>query len=202
VRFKEGYDIRRFFLKGIRCLRVVYTSIESVFDIMQIPARRLPLKGIYRIKPPFGTEQFQCASAVLSRIEPSLEVDLGAIPNMTRGFSGGIGFQGDVCGALMGGVLALGMAYGTELQMRHPTKVFRAGLVAMKEGSRVFQNEHLHPSFRASLRVGRLYRRFVSQFGSADCTDIIGRTHGTKNRDFCEQIAHSTAQSALDLIDV
>jgi len=32
VRFKEGYDIRRFFLKGMRCLTVVYTSIASVFD--------------------------------------------------------------------------------------------------------------------------------------------------------------------------
>jgi C_GCAxxG_C_C family probable redox protein len=168
---------------------------------MQVPAGKLPLKGTYRIKPPFGTEQFRCAGAVLAQIEPRLELDLGSIPNMTQGFSGGIGFQGDVCGALMGGVLTLGIAHGTELQRRQPTKLFRAGVVAMKEGSRVFQNEHLHPSFKTSLRVGWLYRKFVSQFGSADCADILVR-HQLKNRDFCEQIARTTAQLVSSLIDV
>jgi C_GCAxxG_C_C family probable redox protein len=202
VRFKDGYDIRRFFLKGIRCLSVVYTSIESVFDMMQKPAERRPLKVTYRIKPPFNTERFQCASAVLSRIKPRLESDLGSISTMARGFSGGIGFQGDVCGALMGGVLALGIAYGTQLQRRHPTKLFRAGLVAMKEGSAVFENEHLHPSFRASSRVGTFYRQFVRQFGSADCAHILDKTHVPKNRAFCEHIAQSTAESASALINV
>jgi len=202
VRFKEGYDIRRFFLKGIRCMRVVYTSIESVFDIMQIPAGRLSSKGTYRIRPPFGTEQFDCANAVLSRIESRLDLNLGSILRVSQGFSGGIGFQGDVCGALMGGVLALGIAYGTELQMTQPTKLFRTGLVAMKEGGKVFQNEHLHPSFRTSLHVGKLYGKFVSEFGSADCIDILGKVSRPKNRDYCEKIAQSTAQLALDFIDV
>ncbi|MGB3478953.1 MAG: hypothetical protein WBB67_07315, partial [bacterium] len=91
--------------------------------------------------------------------------------------------------------------YGSELQRTQPTRLFRAALVAMKEGSRVFQNEHLHPSFKTSLRVGRLYRKFVSRFGSADCTDILGKTYESKTRGFCEEIARSTAQLTLDLIN-
>ncbi|MCK4390455.1 MAG: C-GCAxxG-C-C family protein [Desulfobacterales bacterium] len=200
VRFKEGYDIRRFFLKGIRCLKVVYTSIESVFDIIQRPDSALPPKGPYRITPPFGTDEFHCASAVLSRIESQLKLNLDSISRMTQGFSGGIAFQGDICGALMGGVLALGTVYGTELQRTQPAMVFRAGFAAMKEGSRVFQNEDLHPSFKTSLRVGKLYRKFVSRFGSADCTDILGKACRPKNRDLCEEIAQTTSQFTLDLI--
>jgi C_GCAxxG_C_C family probable redox protein len=201
VRFKEGYDIRRFFLKGIRCLRVVYTSIESVFDIIQMPHGRLPSKNTYQIRPPFGAEKFHCASAVLLQIESRLNLNLSSILKISQGFSGGIAFQGDICGAFMGGVFALGIVYGSELQRTQPTRLFRATLVAMKEGSRVFQNEHLHPSFKTSLRVGRLYRKFVSRFGSADCTDILGKTYESKTRGFCEEIARSTAQLTLDLID-
>ena len=201
VRFKQGYDIRRFFLKGIKCLRVVYGSIESIFDIIE--ASRSPtLKDSYRISSLFGAERYHCAGAVLSRIEPCLRPELGSILKITQGFSGGVAFQGDICGALMGGVFALGAVHGTELQRTQPVKLFRAGWVAMKEGSRVFQNEHLHPSFRTSLRVGELYRRFVSRFGSADCADILGQTNESKRGALCGEIAQSTAQLTLDLIDV
>ena len=200
VRFKEGYDIRRFFLKGIICLRVVYTSIESVFDIIQMPHANLPSRDTYQIRPPFGIGKFHCASAVLSRIESHLNLNLGSVSKITQGFSGGIAFQGDICGAFMGGVLALGIVYGTELQSTQPTRLLRAGLVAMKEGSRVFQDEDLHPSFKTSLRVGRLYRKFVSRFGSADCAGVLGKANGSTRRGFCEEIAQDTAELTLDLI--
>ena len=36
IKFKEGYDIRRFLLKGMKCLRLVYTSIESIVDIVEM----------------------------------------------------------------------------------------------------------------------------------------------------------------------
>lgn len=201
VRFKVGYDIRRLFLKGIRCLKVVYTSIESVFDIIQMCDRRLSSKSIYQIRPPFDTQRLHCAGLVLSRIESQLNSNLGSILEMTRGFSGGIAFQGDICGAFMGGVLALGTVYGTELRRKQYSRLFRAGLVAMKVGSRVFQNENLHPSFKTSLRAGMLYNKFVSQFGSVDCIDIIGRVSRSKKRNYCEEIAESTAQLTLDCIN-
>ena len=196
VRFKEGYGIRRFMLKGIRCVRVVYRSIESVFDIIQRPERQLFPGNRARISPPFGSGRFDCASATLSRIDSRLHFGPGALSKAARGFSGGIAFQGDICGAFMGGVLALGILYGTELEKMQPTRIFKAGWVAMKEGSRVFQKEDLHPSFRTSLRVSRLYRGFVSRFGSANCKDILGHF---KNRDLCEEIAGYTAQCTLTL---
>ena len=103
-------------LKGMKCLRLVYTSIESIFDIVEMAERRFPSKGTYRVMPPFDTKKFY--------------------------------------------------------------------------------------SFKTSLRVGMLYKKFVSQFGSADCIDILGKVSRSKNRDSCEEIARSTAQLALDLMSV
>jgi len=183
-------------------LTVVYTSIESVFDIIQKDDRRLASKHMYQMRPPFDMQRFPCAGVVLSQIESQLNADFGPILKTARGFSGGIAFQGDICGAFMGAVLALGTVYGTELGRKQYSRLFRAGLVAMKEGGRAFQKEHLHPSFKTSLRVGMLYKKFVSKFGSADCIDILGRVSPLKDRGFCEEIARSTAQLALDFIDV
>ncbi|MCK4604654.1 MAG: C-GCAxxG-C-C family protein, partial [Deltaproteobacteria bacterium] len=201
VKLNQDYDIRRFFLKGIRCLKVVFNSIESVFDIIQKPDEGLPSGDRHQIRPPFDIGGFHCASAVLSRIEPQLNLNLASILKISRGFSGGIAFQGDICGALMGGVLALGIIYGTELQSTKPVRFLRTGLVAMQQGSRVFQHEDLHPSFRASLRVSKLYREFVSQFGSTDCTEILSKANKSKNSHFCKEIAQSTSDLTLDLIN-
>jgi C_GCAxxG_C_C family probable redox protein len=202
IKLNQGYDIRHFFLKGIRCLKVVFNSIESVFDIIQMPGGGLPSEDRYQIGPPFDTGRFHCAGAVLSRIEPQLNLNLTSILKISRGFSGGIAFQGDICGALMGGVVALGIIYGTELQSTKPVRFLRTGLVAMQQGSRVFQHEDLHPSFRASLRVSKLYRGFVSRFGSTDCTEILGKANKSKNSHFCEEIARGTSDLTLDLINV
>lgn len=52
----------------------------------------------------------------------------------------------------------------------------------MKEGGRVFQDEHLHPSFKTSLRVALLYKKFLTQFGTADCVDILTKAPPIKKQ--------------------
>ncbi|MDY6988408.1 MAG: C-GCAxxG-C-C family protein [Thermodesulfobacteriota bacterium] len=185
----------------MKCLTVVYTSIESVFDIIEKGARRLPSEGLDQKRPPFHRHSFPCADVVLKQMASQLNVDFGSIEVMSRGFTGGIALQGDICGAFMGAVLALGALYGTDLREKCHSRLLRAGLVAMKEGSRVFQNEDLHPSFKTSLRVGKLYERFVSQFGSADCVDILAKVSPSKQSAFCEDMARRTAQLALEFTD-
>jgi hypothetical protein len=71
----------------------------------------------------------------------------------------------------------------------------------VQQGSRVFQHEELHPSFRASLRVSKLYRGFVSRYGSTDCAEILSKANKSKNSHFCEEIARSTSDLTLDLIN-
>lgn len=202
LKFTQGYDIRRFFFKGIICLKVVFNSIGSVFDIIQMPDRVPSSEYRRQIRPPFDTGRFHCASAVLLRIESQLNRNLASILKISRGFSGGIAFQGDICGALVGGVLALGMTHGTEPQSTKPVRLLRTGLVAMQQGSRVFQHEDIHPSFRASLRVSKLYREFVSRFGSTDCTEILSKANKSKNSLFCKEVARSTSDLTLNLISI
>ena len=186
VRFKQGYDIRRFFIKGIVCLRVVYTSIASVFEIIDSHKDEGPTQ-----------KGFDCAREVLLQISLKKGLNIDPLLKITPGLSGGLSFQGDICGALVGGALALGAVYGKEIGRTHPFTLMKAGLFALKEGEEVFHREWLHPSFRASSRVGILYRAFTSRFGSADCHSIL---KGRPSTGQCKEVIEAVSKWTAELI--
>ncbi len=191
VRFKEGHDIRRFFMKGIICLKVVYTSVASVFNIIQSPKKTSNFTG----------KRFDCANAVLLEIGFKTGIDMSPLLKITPGLSLGLAGRGDICSALVGGALALGMVYGKEIDKRRPFTLIKAGLVALKEGNAIFQKEDLHPSFTTSFRVSHLYRAFVNKFGSANCRDILPKGQANIEQiELCKEIIHTVSQWTTELI--
>ena len=56
---------------------------------------------------------YNCAQSVLLTIASHDRVKNTLIPKIATGFGSGIGRCGSVCGALTGGVMAIGMRYGT-----------------------------------------------------------------------------------------
>jgi C_GCAxxG_C_C family probable redox protein len=58
------------------------------------------------------TSGFGCAQCVASVFAEELGVDEITAQKMALGLGGGIGRQGEVCGALSGAILVLGMKYG------------------------------------------------------------------------------------------
>ena len=56
---------------------------------------------------------FNCAQSVLLAMCEHWEIKSDLIPKVATAFGGGIGGCGSVCGALTGGVMALGMEFGT-----------------------------------------------------------------------------------------
>jgi len=42
-------------------------------------------------------------------------INFDCIPRIGTGLAGGVGLQGEVCGALMGGVLIIGLLYGADV---------------------------------------------------------------------------------------
>lgn len=72
------------------------------------------------------------------------------------GLGGGIGRMEDVCGALLGASLMLGMKYGRARE----------------------EIDSLEKLGDSSLPVGRLYKWFEKEFGSVRCRDICTRFAG------------------------
>ena len=70
------------------------------------------------------------------------------IPAIASGFCGGMSRTAGLCGALAGGIMALGVVYGRNSSENSPKKIY-----ALSE---------------------RLVRDFEKQFGSRNCSDLLG----------------------------
>jgi C_GCAxxG_C_C family probable redox protein len=93
---------------------------------------------------------FNCAESVLlATSRERFPQNIGTvIPRIATGFGGGIGRNGDVCGALSGGVMAIGLATGRDSS-----------------------EESRDPCY---LAVDRFYSDFVREFGTCKCRELTG----------------------------
>ena len=60
----------------------------------------------------YAEKGFLCSESVLMALGDCLEVSSELVPRVATGFGAGIGRSGEVCGAVSGGVLGLGLCFG------------------------------------------------------------------------------------------
>ncbi|MGD0422397.1 MAG: C-GCAxxG-C-C family protein [Candidatus Bathyarchaeia archaeon] len=93
---------------------------------------------------------YNCAEAVL--LATTQDVLLGkvetVIPRVATGFGGGLSRNGDVCGALTGGIMRIGLAVGRNSAEESRDRCYRA--------------------------VDRFYSAFVKEFGTCKCRELTG----------------------------
>jgi C_GCAxxG_C_C family probable redox protein len=57
-------------------------------------------------------EGYNCAQSILSSFCDEFPIDENTALKMSCGFGGGMGRQGEVCGAVTGGIIVIGLKYG------------------------------------------------------------------------------------------
>jgi len=92
---------------------------------------------------------YNCAQSVLLTIFKHWNGRSKLVPRIATGFGGGIGRCGSVCGALAGGVMAIGIKCGTDDPL-------------------------VEKRLKAYELSGKLYREFESKHGSVFCRDLVG----------------------------
>ena len=92
---------------------------------------------------------FNCAESVLLATSQNALHEVELIPKIATGFGGGMARNGDVCGALVGGIMRIGLT---------------AGRNSPEESSRD----------RCYAAVDRFYSAFVKEFGSCKCRELTG----------------------------
>lgn len=91
---------------------------------------------------------YNCAQSILLTMFEYWYGNNDLIPKIATGFGGGIGRCGSVCGALTGGLMAIGVKYGT---------------------NKPSLEERLEPYKLAQ----QLYKRFEQKHGSVLCRELI-----------------------------
>ncbi len=139
-----------------------------------------------------------CAESVYLAVYDQLEEP--ALPResvaVSTGFGGGIGVYGSACGALLGGMAALGLVHGR----KNPYYVAPITLTAAEEErvNTLYGNPGLYRYFN------QLPNRFKEAYGHLDCSkltegyhdDWLCREHAKK----CMKLIINTAGMTMDLL--
>jgi C_GCAxxG_C_C family probable redox protein len=93
---------------------------------------------------------FSCSQAVLSVFAPDFGLDREIALRISQGFGAGIGYSDDICGAVSGAIMVIGLRYGrTEAQNKTAKEETYAA-------------------------VGEFFRRFKQRNISVECTELLG----------------------------
>jgi C_GCAxxG_C_C family probable redox protein len=127
---------------------------------------------------------YNCAQAVLYANCERLQFDKNVALKVATGFGAGIAREGDVCGAVAGGVMAISLRYG------------RAG------GEDRSKTEETYAKTREFMD------RFKKRHGSLTCRELIGCDPGTtegqkyfKENDLLHRTCAPCVQTASELVD-
>ncbi len=92
--------------------------------------------------------EFNCSEATLFGLADYLNISSELIPSLATPFGRGVARNGYMCGSLVGGLIAIGLKYGRKRM----------------DGDK-------NPSYS---RADRLISKFVSKFGTVNCSEITG----------------------------
>ncbi len=104
----------------------------------------------------YHKQGFNCCESVLLGLCDYLGIWSELVPQIATGFGGGIGHTGDICGAITGAVMALGIRYGRK---NPQDKITRDQLYQMVE---------------------KFLQETQSVLGKVNCVDLIGVSLNTE----------------------
>ena len=124
----------------------------------------------------YRADRFHCAEAVCKTIVECFSPE-SRIPvhKLASGFGGGIGAShGETCGALTGGIVALGWLYGRANPEDDKTKVLALS--------------------------GELRRGFIEKYGTTNCQQLLEQFVGQVEGQKCKKLTADTAGMLFDLV--
>ena len=108
----------------------------------------MPEKPSQKAKEYFASD-YNCAQSVLRAILEHEDIMFEEAKYLPAGFGGGMGTQGQVCGAITGGILAIGM---------------------LSKKDELTVKEHIQDSYKFTFQ---LIDRFSKEFGTTICDKLI-----------------------------
>ena len=136
-----------------------------------------------------------CSQCVLKALQDTLDLGDGLTFKAASALAGGVARMGESCGSLLGGVLAIGLAFGRD----------RLEVTSESEGY-----------MKAHRVAGELGNRFKAEFGGTRCWDVqtgvFGRSFDLRDplemkafleaggHEKCPEVARKAAELAAEII--
>jgi len=164
-----------------------------------------PVKAYSKLLRTFRDNKFHCSQSVLHELDDLINVDEKLLRE-SWGFLGGTLLQGMTCGALTGGVLAIGLRFG-DIEDSYG-RVLRWMLQLFMDGD--IKREDLN-KFNRSVNISQeLATWFEGEFGNTKCYDLTKADFGTREGvdrylsenklDYCRGVVENTAKKVREII--
>ncbi len=177
-----GHNFRRAILTGkiIKCMAILNHGSDILVDL----ARKVEVKNfeyygnhdlnsIKRLNDFFDEQSFHCCRSAINEIADPLDIDKDQIISCSRGFCGGIGFNGTICGAIAAGVLCLGLKEGVDLSKAGYKNTVKLAIHGLVKSEAVFQDEKLFMPASLFTKCKEIYNAVTEKYGGAHCQDIL-----------------------------
>lgn len=138
-----------------------------------------------KAKRMFGADGLFCAESVLTAVAGETGIASALIPRIATGFCGGMAHTQGMCGAVTGGIMALGILYGRDNAGQTQEVVYE--------------------------KVQRFLGAFEQEYASLNCCELIGCDLGKKAdrqafaakglMDKCRQFTGCAARLVAELVD-
>jgi len=131
------------------------------------------LAAIERITSYFKRESFHCCQVPLRGIGSKLSIEIDHILDASRGFCGGIGFNGTLCGAIVAGVLCLGGRASVDLSKSGYLDTLRVVFHGLLKSDGIFRDEKRFQPARLFGWCQELNLAIEKRYGGTHCQDIL-----------------------------
>jgi len=132
----------------------------------------------------YQTTGYNCAQSVLAVFAPELGMDRDTAMKIACGFGSGMGRSGNMCGAVTGGMLVLGLKFG------------------------MMDSESQEDKEKTYEEVAVLLERIKTIHGSANCTDLMGVDLGTpeglqesQDRDLSDKVCSKIIEDVTRILE-
>ncbi|MBU0991479.1 MAG: C-GCAxxG-C-C family protein [Proteobacteria bacterium] len=208
-------NFRRAVLTGtpLKCMAILKNGAE-ILDKLALNVTRgemnflntHDMEAIQRITNHFESYNFHCCQSVIETVHKKTGLNIDAIRDASRGFIGDIGLNGTVCGALLGGVLCMGLQENVDLRNSGYSDTVRIILHGLIKNDRIFEDEKRFLPARLYNRCRSLYLKIQDTFGGPHCRKIIARSLDTQDGAYqyietdrlseCRKIVDSVVENA------
>ncbi len=129
----------------------------------------------------FEANTFHCSQSVISEVGSKLNIPVDHILGPSKGFCGGIGFNGTLCGAISAGVLCLGLKAGVDLSRSGYGNTLKIMFYGLLQSDGVFKDEKKFAPAKLYEQCREVYRTVEREYGAVHCREILGLRLDTEN---------------------
>lgn len=164
-----------------KCVEVLYYGTNILKDLSQMAnnddfsfINSDKSACINKASKYFDKNKFHCSCSVIKGLTYKAKLPYENIYLPAKGFLGGIGCNGTLCGAISGAVLCLGLANNVDISKSGYSDTIKHFIRGLIKNDKVFEDEKNFLPAKLFKQCKKVYQHVEDTYGAVHCNKILG----------------------------